>query len=114
MEMLTIPKDRQEKVAFWKAHFDAYQKTDLNLTAFCKSRGIFMQSFRKWLHHFSEDNNAAENHNDSQSDFIRVPLPQVDEQQSKIQCVLPNGVQLTWDAGVSSQKIVELIRVVTL
>ena len=52
MEMLAIPKNRQEKIAFWKGHYDAFQQSDLNITAFCRSRGIFMQSFRKWIDHF--------------------------------------------------------------
>lgn len=114
MERLKIPKTHHEKQIFWKNHYDAYLQSQMSLPDFCKSRGIVDQSFRKWIKKFQTNENSFDGTPNKMTNFIQLTPPIDEIKPSNISCRFPNGIELQWDAGISTHQIAEIIRLVGL
>ena len=97
--------DRQAHRQFMKDHVDSWQNTNLTQKEYCSQNNLNYHTFNIWVKKF----NAGSRHRKRSFVALRIKN-NGQEEKGNIFIRYPSGVQLTIPAAMSTQRVIELIR----
>jgi len=88
-----------------------WEVSGLNQKEFCKAEGINYYKFKYWkTQHSKELLFAQQKQPESESGFIPVTMPIIEDTISGLELSFPNGVKLNCNQGLQPAQIKELIK----
>ncbi len=99
-------RNRSKHRVEWQTLVKQYQQSQLSLVDFCRQEGLVSKTFENWVRRSRLESAAA---SAPTSGFIRVQEMPV-ANAGQLRCYFPSGVRLEWDAGVSAECVLPVLR----
>jgi hypothetical protein len=109
------PKHQQRKPqqsrAWWRKHYQAWQKSGLRKTHYCNQQGLNLSTFVNWTTRFKAEASRDEADRSSPPVFFEATPVSESLQPALIRTLTLGDIGITFDQSINSESLPDLIEV---